>query len=338
MPRVIRFHQFGPPDVLKVEDEPVREPGAGEVRIRVEAIGVSWNDALWRQDMAPLHARLPSGLGNELAGIIDAIGPDVTAFAVGDRVASFPGGHDVNTYPAYGEQMCMPVGSVARYPANLTPEEACVHYRGALIGYFAYNYLATLRPGQNVLITNACHCSGPATLQLAHQMGARVFATTDDGDDREYLLSLGAEKVIVTEEEDIVGRVQRLTDGHGMDVVLDACGGPQMGLLGDVMAQRGKLILYGLMGGNQTPFPACAAFEKSLKFFVHCLHDFTGLTEMGIPRNEPAMREALTYIDQLTTDRLFRTDIDRTFRFEEVVEAHRYQESGPKRGRVVLKV
>jgi NADPH:quinone reductase-like Zn-dependent oxidoreductase len=338
MPRVIRFHQFGPADVLKIEEQPVRNPGAGEVLVRVEAIGVSWNDALWRQDMAPQHARLPSGLGNELSGVIEAIGDSVQGFEVGDRIASFPGGHDVNAYPAYGEMMCLPATSIVRYPDVLSAEEAAVHYLGQLIGYFAYNQLAHLKKGQRVLITNACHCSGPATLQLARNMGAQVYATSDAPEDREYLKSLGANTVIITEEEDIVGRLTKLTDGQGVDVVLDACGGPQMGLLGDVMAPRGKLILYGLMGGNQTPFPACAAFEKNFKFFVHCLHDFTGRPDMGIPRDTEAMRDALASINQLTADRLIRTDIDRVFAFDDVQEAHRYLESGPKRGRVVLKV
>jgi NADPH:quinone reductase-like Zn-dependent oxidoreductase len=338
MPRVIRFHQFGPPEVLKIEEQPVEAPGKGEVLVRAEAIGVSWNDALWRQDIAPQHARLPAGLGNELAGVIEAVGDGVVGYQVGDRIASFPGGHDVNVYPAYGEQVRLPVTSITHYPDVLSPEEACVHYLGQLIGYFAFNHLAHVQAGQRVLITNACHCSGPATLQLARQTGAQVFATTDDSEDREYLQALGAERVIVTEEEDLVSRLAKLTDGHGVDVVLDACGGPQMALLGDVMAPRGKLILYGLTGGNQTPFPACAAFEKNFKFFLHCLHDFTGRPELGIPRDDQAMRDALASINQLTADKLIRTDVQRVFAFDEVHEAHRFLESGPKRGRVVLKV
>jgi len=334
---MIRFHQFGPADVLKIEEIPSRHPAAGEVSIRVEAIGVSWNDVLWRQDLAPQHARLPAGIGSELAGVVEALGEGVDDLAVGDRVASFPA-HSVNDYPAYGEQVVLPRNALTRYPDCLGALEAAVHYTPLLNAYFGFVELARLQAGQHVLITDAARCSGPAALQLAKALGAKVFATTADPADRDYLLALGADQVIVTEEQDLVGRIAKLTDGRGVEIVLDACGGPQMGLLGDVMAPCGKLILYGLNGGNQTPFPACAAFKKNFKFFVHCLQDFTGQPELGIPQDQVALQRALTHINQLTADRLLPTQIDRVFPFAEVQDAHRHMETCPKRGRVVLQI
>ena len=101
-------------------------------------------------------------------------------------------------------------------------------------------------------------------MQLAKALGGRVIATCDTSEDRDYLRELGAETVIVTEEED--RRLQKLTEGRGVEVVLDACGGSQMKLLGDVMAPLGKLILYGMNGGNETALPVCAAFKKNFKF------------------------------------------------------------------------
>lgn len=337
MSRVIRFHQFGPADVLRIEEQSVRQPNAGEVLVRVEAIGVNWGDVLWRQDLAPQHAQLPAGLGSELAGEVIAIGSEVTRFKVGDRVASFLG-HSVNEYPAYGESMLMPSTSLTRYPDVLSAEQAAVHYMPLLIAYLGFTELARMKAGQRVLITDASHCSGPSSIQMAKALGAQVFATSDTSDDRDYLIGLGADKVIATEEEDLVGRLKKLTDGHGVDVVLDACGGPQMGLLGDIMAPRGKLILYGLNGGNQTPFPACAAFEKNFKFFVHCLVDFTGSPELGIQPDHEVVERALAQINQLTRDGLLRANIDKVFAFDDVVAAHQYLESGDCRGRVVLKV
>ncbi|MBV2206367.1 MAG: alcohol dehydrogenase catalytic domain-containing protein, partial [Pseudomonas sp.] len=84
MSRIIRFHQFGPADVLRFEERDTPVPGPGEVLLAVHAIGVSWNDVLWRQDLAPRHARLPAGLGSEVAGEVIAVGADVQGFAVGD--------------------------------------------------------------------------------------------------------------------------------------------------------------------------------------------------------------------------------------------------------------
>lgn len=337
MSRIIRFHQFGPAEVLCYEQQETPTPGPGEVLVDVAAIGVSWNDVLWRQDLAPRHARLPAGLGSEVAGVVAAVGEGVVGFTPGDRVASFPG-HDLNDYPLYAEQVLLPQSSLVHYPAMLSAVEACSHYTPLLVPYFALVELAQLEPGQHVLITEARHCTGPAAVQLAKALGARVIATCSQSEDREFLLGLGAETVIATEEEDLVGRLERLTEGGGVEIVLDSCAGSQMKLLGDVMAPRGKLILYGMIGGNETAFPACAAFKKNFKFFLHCLCDFTGQPELGIEQNREAVERALLHINQLTADRLVTPQVDKVFPFEEAVAAHQYVESGMARGRVVLQL
>lgn len=337
MSRIIRFHQFGPAEVLRYEQREVPKPGPGEVLVDVSAIGVSWNDVLWRQDLAPRHAKLPAGLGSEIAGTVRAVGDDVDGFTVGDRVASFPA-HDLNQYPLYGEQVLLPQAALVHYPEMLSAIEACVHYTPALVSYFALIELAQLEPGQYVLVTQARHCTGPSAVQLAKALGGRVIATCETADDRDFLRELGAETVIVTEEEDLVGRLQKITGGAGVEVVLDGCGGSQMKLLGDVIAPRGKLILYGLNGGNETAFPACAAFKKNFKFFLHCLCDFTGQPELGIEQDREAVQRALLHINQLTADRLVTPQVDKVFAFDEVVAAHEYVESGAARGRVALRV
>lgn len=335
MSRMIRFHQFGPADVLKVEQVDVPQPGPGEVLVRADAIGVSWFDVLWRQNLSPCQTRLPTGIGHEVAGEVLAIGADVSGFAVGDRVASFMA-HSPNDYPGYGEQVLLPQGSLVRYPDNLTAEQAAVHYTALLTGYFAYVDLAHAKSGESVLLTDAAQCSGPAMLQLGKALGLKVIAATKEPDDREALLALGADKVIVTEEEDLVGRVAKITDGRGVDIVLDGLGGPQMCLLGDVLAPRGRLVLYGLQGGNDTPFPACAAFQKNIQFFVHCLGNFTGKPDLEIPQDREALERALLAINQLTRDGLLTSKVGKVFPLDQVVEAHRYMESCPKEGRVVL--
>lgn len=337
MSRIIRFHQFGPAEVLRYEQRETPRPGPGEVLVEVAAIGVSWNDVLWRQDLAPRHARLPAGLGSEIAGVVASVGEGVVGFAPGDRVASFPG-HDLNEYPLYAEQALLPQSSLVLYPSALSPVEACSHYTPLLVSYFALVDLAQLEPGQHVLITEARHCTGPAAVQLAKALGARVIATCSHSDDREFLQGLGAETVIVTEEEDLVGRLERITEGRGVEIVLDSCAGSQMKLLGDVIAPRGKLILYGMIGGNETAFPACAAFKKNFKFFLHCLCDFTGQPELGIEQNREAVERALLHINQLTADRLVTPQVDKVFPFEEAVAAHQYVESGLARGRVILQL
>ncbi|WP_122447581.1 zinc-dependent alcohol dehydrogenase family protein [Pseudomonas viridiflava] len=337
MSRVIRFHKFGGPEVLRLEETPAALPGRGEVQVRVEAIGISWYDVLWRQNLAPSLACLPAGLGHEMAGIVAAVGEGVDDFAVGDKVASFPT-DSANRYPVYGDLIVLPRNSLTRYPEILTSVEAAVHYTPFLIASFAYTELALAKPGQTVLVTGASHCSGPAFVQLGKALGLKVFAATKSADDREYLLSLGAEEVIATEEQDLLSLINKYTDNRGVDIVLDDLGGPQMSLLGDVIAPRGRLILCGLQGGNYTAFPACAAFQKNIQFFVHCLGNFTGKPELDIVQDEHAMRRALGEINQLTRERIVTPHVVKVFAFDDFVRAHSYMGECTGRERAALQL
>jgi NADPH:quinone reductase-like Zn-dependent oxidoreductase len=332
---MIRFHKFGDADVLRYEELPTPTPGPGEVLVRVQAVGLSWSDVLWRQNLAAEQARLPAGMGSELAGTVEALGDGVDDLEVGTPVASFPAG-TANRYPTWGDLVLMPRSALTRYPEVLSPLQASVHYTALLFAYFALVDLSRLQPGQHVLITEASHCLAPQTVQLAKALGAKVIASTSEAGNREFLRELGADKVVVTEEQDLVLEIERYTDGKGVEVILDQCAGQQMKLLGDVAAQRGKLIMCGVNGGNDTAFPACAAFKKHMQFFRHCVLDFTGHPELGIEPNQEAVQRALQHINQLTADHLLTPVIDKVFTFDDFIAAHRYMETCPNRGRVAL--
>ena len=335
MSHMIRFHKFGDADVLQYEELPTPTPGPGEVLVRVQAVGLSWSDVLWRQNLAAEQARLPAGMGSELAGTIEALGEGVADLELGTPVASFPAS-TANRYPTWGDLVLMPRYALTRYPEVLSPLQASVHYTALLFAYFALIDLSKLQPGQHVLITEASHCLAPQTVQLAKALGANVIASTSEAGNREFLRELGADKVVVTEEQDMVLEIERYTDGKGVEVILDQCAGQQMKLLGDVAAQRGKLIMCGVNGGNDTAFPACAAFKKHMQFFRHCVLDFTGLPELGIEPNQEAVQRALQHINQLTADHLLTPVIDKVFSFDDFIAAHRYMETCPNRGRVAL--
>src|SRR3990167_7514916 len=138
MSRIVRFHEFGEADVLKIEERTAPAPAAGEVLIDVEAVG--------------------------------------------DRVASFPG-HSANRYPSYAEHVVLPRSSLARYPANLTAQQAAVHYLPSMVGWFGFNELARLQPGETVLVTAASRCWGPYIVQMGKALGATVIAATAFAED-----------------------------------------------------------------------------------------------------------------------------------------------------------
>ena len=339
MSRMIRFHRFGEADVLKLEEVPTPKPAAGEVLIRSEAIGVSWEDVLWRQNLAAEQAKLPAGIGSEVAGVVEAVGEGVEDLDIGARVASFKA-DTPNRYPAYGDHVLMPREAVTVYPAsnNFTAAEAAVHYTPQLSAYFALANLAGLQSGQTVLVTEAGRCIGGAMVQMAKALGAHVVAATRNAEPHDMLLKLGADKVVLTEEQDLSLAVGAYTHTKGVEVVVDGCGGNKMALLGEVAAPCGKLILYGLDGGNEAAFPAWAAFRKHLQFHRFSLLDFTGHAELGIKPNWPAVTAALAEINQMTARGLLWPIIDRKFAFTDFIEAHRHMEAFPHLGRVVLEV
>jgi NADPH:quinone reductase-like Zn-dependent oxidoreductase len=337
MSRAIKFHRFGKADVLSCEEQPDRSPGPQEVLVRAQAIGISWDDVLWRQNLGNSNVQLPAGIGSEMSGIVEAVGAGVTDLQVGDKVASFKA-MSANDYPVCGDHVLVPRNALTRYPDILTPVEASVHYTPMLLAYFAFVDLAKVQPGQTVLITDAAYSPGIAFVQLGKALGLRVIAATQHAQDRDYLLANGAERVIVTDEDDICLRIDTLTKGQGIEAVFDGFGGMQMSMLGDVLAPRGSLVLYGLRGGNQTPFPALQAFKKNMRFFVHCLENFTGKPELNIAQDGPAMQRALATINELTAQGLLKMDIHRTWPFEQFGKAHHHLDDEPVRGRVVLMV
>ena len=337
MTSMVRFHAFGGADVLRIEDGPLPEPAAGEVRIAVQAIGLNWADVLWRRQHYIEDAVLPSGLGNEAAGVIDAVGAGVQGLAVGDRVAVLPGAHQ-GRYPTYGERILFPASHVVKHPDNLSATEAAAAYMAYLTGYFALFEVARLQRGDTVLVTGASSGTGLAALKMARAAGLVAMATTRSAAKRQVLRDAGAAHVLVTEEEDVVAQVLARTEGRGVDLVYDGVGGPMVTRLGDVVARRGWYLLYGLSGGVDIAFPVTAQFRNSWRFHVYKVLEFTGAETMGLPRDDAALQRGLAFVNRGLANGTLDVRIDRTFPLAEVALAHTYVERAGHAGKVVLTV
>jgi NADPH:quinone reductase-like Zn-dependent oxidoreductase len=247
--KVVRFHKFGPAEVLRIEDIEIRDPGPNELRIKVAAIGLNFAEVMWRQNEYIETPILPSGLGYEVSGCVEKLGPDVKDFKVGDKIATFPA-HNQGLYSSYGELVIMPASSVTRYPERLSEIEAAGYLMAYLTGYFALHTLAKLNSGATVVITAASSSTGMAAMELAKAEGARVIATTRTSRKKAALKEGGADVVIATEEEKLVERVLAETNGEGAEVIYDAVAGKQLATLGKAVKRRGHLILYGFKGGE----------------------------------------------------------------------------------------
>ncbi len=333
--KVVRFHKFGGPEVLRIEeiDNPI--PKAGEVRIKVEAFGLNRAETLFRSGNYLEQPTFPSRLGAEAAGVVDAIGDGVTKVKAGDRVSVLPGLY-LGRNGTYGESVVVPEPYAARYPESLTPIEAASIWVQYLTAYLAFVNFYPLRPGQYVLQTASTGGSGLGALEIARVLKAKTIVTTRAPGKRQSLLDAGADHVILTGSEKLSDRVAQITGGKGVDLVFDAIGGNTLPMLGDCVAPDGHIICYGVLQGSEPPYPIFKAMEKNFTLRSFTLYRYTGYPGFGWPRNDDAMEKAVQFITGKLADRTLRPIIAKTFALDKIVEAHRYLEANQQFGKVVV--
>jgi len=329
MARVVRFHEFGGPEVLRIENVEIPQPGPGEVQIRVKALGLNRAEALLRTGTYIETPVLPSGLGLEAAGIVEAIGEGVENFAPGDTVSIIPPKSMVR-WPAYGELVIFPAGSVVKHPQGLSWEKAAALWMPYLTAYGALIDIAKLHRGDFVVITAASSSVGLAAIQIANRVGATAIAVTRTSGKKEELLAFGAAHVIAAAEEDLETRLKDITGPDGVRVVLDPIGGPIFGPLTAAMAPGGILVEYGGLSPEPTPFPLFTVLSKSLTLRGYLVHEIIG---------DPARLEAAKafILDGLASGAL-QPVIARTFPFDQIVDAHRFLESNEQFGKIVVTI
>ncbi len=330
MARVVRFHETGGPEVLKIEELDVRTPKAGEVRIAVKALGLNRAESMFRLGQYLEDPKLPSRLGYEAAGTIEAVGTGVKGFEVGDAVSTIPA-FSQNDYGVYGDTALVPAFAVAKHPSSLSWEDAAAIWMQYATAYGALIDIAKLEAGDTLLIPAASSSVGIAAIQLANLVGATPIALTRTSRKKHPLLELGAAHVIATEEQDLVAEVKQLTGGKGARVVFDPVGGPTIAKLTGAMAEHGILFLYGALSTEPTPLPLFEVLGKMLTIRGYLLFEISGDTE----RLERAKK---FIIDGLTSGKL-KPIVAKTFDgLDQIVAAHRYLESNEQIGKIVVTV
>lgn len=329
MPKAVRFHQFGGPENLKIEEAPLREPGSGEVRLRVQAVGLNRAESMYYHGRYLEQAELPSRIGYEAAGVVEAVGPDVDKNWAGKRVATIPG-YPMNRYGALAEEAIVPASSLGEYPPNLSLVEAAAIWMQYVTAWGALVHFGKLAKDDFVVITAASSSVGLAAIQIVKDAGATTIAATRTSKKRAELLSLGADHVIATEEEDIVKRVDGITAGKGARLIFDSVAGPFVEKLAHAAAHQGVIIEYGALSLEKTPFPLFLALRKGLTLRGYTLHEITADLQ--------ALAVAKKYIYGRLADGRFKPKIAKTFPFAQTVEAYQYLESNMQIGKIVITV
>lgn len=329
MPKIVRFHQIGGPEVLKLEDLPLAEPGKGEIRMKVEAIGLNRAEIMLRKGQYLETPQLPSRLGYEAAGVIDAVGPDVTGFRIGDRISTIPS-FPMSQYGVYGESAIVPAYAAAKYPDKLSAIEGAAIWMQYMTAFGALIEYGDLKKNDSVLITAGSSSVGLAAIQITKAAGGVAIATTRGADKKAFLLKAGADHVIVTDEENLVEKVMALTSEKGVRLVFDPVAGPLLEQLAAVTAPGGIIFEYGALAPHPTPFPLFPALAKGLTI--------RGYTLFEIVKNPEMLKRGKEYIYQGLESGSLKPIIDRTFPLAEIAEAHRYMASNQQKGKIVVTV
>ena len=319
--KAIRVHQCGGPEVLKYDEVPLPEPGAGEGRVKLEAIGLNFIDTYQRSGIYPLQ--VPFSPGMEGAGVVDAIGETVTEVKKGDRVAyaMVPG--------SYADYVVVPSSRLVQLPQNIDTRSAAAVMLQGMTAHFLTQTTFPLKKGVTALVHAAAGGVGQLLIQIAKRSGATVFGTVSTEEKARLAKDAGADEVIFYTKADFLAEVKKLTDGKGVDVVYDSVGKSTFDKSLDCLRPRGYLVLFGQSSGPVPPFNIATLGAKGSLFVTR-----PSLAHHGVQREELLQRSGDLF-KWLAAGEL-KLRIDKTFPLSEAAEAHRQLEGRKTSGKVLL--
>ena len=312
--KAIRFHEVGGPEVLVLDDVPDPSPAEGEVLIRVAAAGVNPTDAGTRSGRQQIP--LPGMLGRECAGVVEAVGAGVTGLAVGDRVMAR------NTAYSYAELMTSPAVHTFVVPDNLDLLNGAVVPVTFATAWDAVANQCRVQAGETVLVHGAAGGVGIALVQVAKHAGATVIGTASSAERLEWAKGCGLDHGVNYAEVDFAQAVRDLTDGKGVDVVIDGVGGDVLLKSLECTAPHGRIGTYGSSAGRQVELTLGALSRTRLSLI--------GTGSSGTTRAD------FEQMLGLVADGTFKTTVDRTFPLADAAAAHTYLASRQVKGKVAL--
>jgi len=327
MSRVVRFHSTGAPDVLQIEQLDVGAPGPGELKVRIEAIGLNRAEAMFRAGAYLEPPQLPARIGYEASAVVLALGAGVTGYAVGEPISVIPA-FSMNKYGVYADEAIVPAYGVLKRPKGLNAVESAAVWMAYLTAWGALIEIGQLKAGEAAVITAASSSVGIASIQTANAVGATSIAVTRTRAKAAQLMAAGAAHVIVTDEQDLSAEVMRITNGVGARVAFDPVGGPGLMKLAEAASQNGIILEYGALSTEPTPYPLFLALLKALSVRGYTLFEFNG--------NADRLALAEKFIlDGIAAGKL-KPVIAKTFPLSQIAEAQRYMESNQQFGKIVV--
>ncbi|MDW3205467.1 MAG: quinone oxidoreductase [Alphaproteobacteria bacterium] len=323
MAKAVRIHTAGGPENMVYEDVQVGDPGPGEVRIKQDFCGLNYIDVYHRTGLYPLE--LPSAIGLEAAGVIDAVGDGVTEFAVGDRVA-----YAAPPVGAYATERLMPWHRLIKLPDTISNEAAA----GMMLQGMTVEYLIRrtypVQPGDTVLFQAAAGGVGLIACQWLKQIGATVIGTAGSKEKAELAKAHGCDHVILYGEEDVAQRVREITDGAGVPVVYDGVGAATVAGSLDSLRPRGMFVSFGNASGPIENFNLATLSAKGSLFM-------TRPTLMTYTASREDLVESATALFDAYAKGL-KIEINQRYALADVVQAHKDLEARKTTGSTLLVV
>lgn len=330
MPRVVRFHRTGAAEVLQLDDIAVPEASGDDVVIDVRAFGLNRAEIMFRRGLYPQYAPvLPSTLGYEASGTVLAVGPTVKQFKIGDRVSTVPS-FKMGYYWSYGEVARVPEHAVMPLPEHLSWEQGASVWMPYMTVWGAFVQYGKLAAGETIVIRAASSSVGVAAMQMARELGATVIAVTRDDSKREFISRQGPDHILTSEHGDMADQILALTGGLGADMVFDPVAGPELMELGRATRYHGRIFVYGRLSSEPALFPVEMGLAKGLTVRGYSLFEVINFPEI-FARGKAAVAAGLE-------SGRYRPEIDRVFKLDDVVAAHRHMESNVQQGKIVVRV
>lgn len=319
--KAIRVHQHGGPESMVLEEVPVPMPGPQQALVRLRVSGVNFIDVYFRTGV--YKAELPTAIGNEAAGVVEAVGSDVTGLAPGDRVAY------AMARGSYAEYAVVPSAQLVRLPDGVTFEQGAAAMLQGMTAHYLTRSTFPLKAGDTCLVHAAAGGAGLLIVQLAKAAGARVIGTVSTQAKADLARSNGADHVIRYTEEDFEQAVKQLTGNHGVDVVYDSVGRTTFDKSLNCLKPRGMMVLFGQSSGAVPPMDPNILNPKGSLFLTR-----PSLAHYVLTRDELLWRsgEILSAVAAGT----LRLRIDRTYPLAQAADAHRALEGRATTGKLLL--
>jgi len=320
--RGIWVEELGEPDVLQLRELPVPQPAAGEVRLKVEAVGINFADVLATAGQYLTRTRVPYTPGMEFAGTVDALGEGVTGVQVGQRVASLGGRGGLAEYAVSPAAALIPV------PESFTGAQAAAFPVSYFTAYFALKTLGRGAAGEWVLVQAAAGALGTASIQVAKQMGLKVVAMASTDEKLEIARQLGADVTLLQDDPERVQKVRQAAGGQGVPLILEVVGGARFQESLDMAAAQGRVIVIGNASREQANMRPVELMKRNLTV--------TGLWLTSLMQQPELAREAATELAKLVASGQVVPQIGPTYALADSAQAFRDIMARKTTGKVII--